>query len=292
MHVTRPDGFTGRPVLELRGRDVVADAAGGLAVAAAAGLRLVTEPTGAVVSLSPLDGAGDGVVLPDLAGLSVGRGWSRGLAERTAGTPSLVRSLLEDLGGAFLVSGYAALRTGLLGGRPEDGARSAAAQADVCTGWAAGGPQVVFLATTGSAAVPHGPDAAASLLDASWPTLPEPAPGTVRRLRRLDVLGGDVLEAHLRDSYASDGPEMVMHEYLVRARLGPGAVVAEVAVEPRVLPWDACPGAVGSAQAVVGTPVADLPAAVRGAVGGPTSCTHLTSTLRALVDAADLLALP
>ncbi len=58
--------------------------------------------------------------------------------------------------------------------------------------------------------------------------------------------------------------------------------IARVEVDARVLPWDACPGAVGSASRVVGVHVADLPAHVRAELQGPSTCTHLNSTLRSL----------
>jgi hypothetical protein len=75
-----------------------------------------------------------------------------------------------------------------------------------------------------------------------------------------------------------------MHEYLVDAHVDAGGRLAEVVVDPRVLPWQACPGAAASAQRLVGVALADLPARVRAELVGATTCTHLNSTLRSLAD--------
>jgi hypothetical protein len=51
-----------------------------------------------------------------------------------------------------------------------------------------------------------------------------------------------------------------------------------------VLPWEACPGAVASAERVVGVPLDDLARRARTELVGLTTCTHLTSTIRCLAD--------
>jgi len=51
-----------------------------------------------------------------------------------------------------------------------------------------------------------------------------------------------------------------------------------------VLPWVECPQAAASAGRLAGRPVADLRPTVRAEFLGPTTCTHLTDTLRALED--------
>jgi hypothetical protein len=57
-----------------------------------------------------------------------------------------------------------------------------------------------------------------------------------------------------------------------------------IAVDPRVLPWEACPRAVASARTVVGAALADVVAVVQAELRGPRTCTHLNSTLRCLAD--------
>ena len=193
------------------------------------------------------------------------------------------------------MSGYALLRGGLLATSVEEGAHRADAQQDVCIGWAEGGDVVTLLRTTGTNAVPTGPPAAAAVVgDGQWHPLDEPGPHTVRRLRRLDVhagTAGHVAQAHFRDSYASDAPEMVMHEYVVDTTVDVDRRIATIRVDPRVLPWDTCPGAVAGAQQIVGATVDEIPDRVRRELKGPTSCTHLSSTLRSIADIEHLLGL-
>jgi Protein of unknown function (DUF2889) len=203
---------------------------------------------------------------------------------------SLRYSLLEDLAGAFLVSGYARLRAGLLVGDPATGKERARHQADICVGWADGGPVHRALAERGHTAVPTGPDAPPLERDdpSGWHPLAPLGHGTVRRRRRLDVVRGPTgsglrAQSHFRDSYAGDGPEMVMHEYAVDAVIDDDRI-ADIQVDPRVLPWQACPGAVASAQRVVGVPLDELARHARTELVGVSTCTHLTSTIRCLAD--------
>ena len=60
--------------------------------------------------------------------------------------------------------------------------------------------------------------------------------------------------------------------------------IAGIEVDPRVLPWEACPGAVASAQRVLGVQVDDLARHARTELVGVSTCTHLTSTIRCLAD--------
>ncbi|MGH9273912.1 MAG: DUF2889 domain-containing protein [Acidimicrobiales bacterium] len=290
VDVTRPEGF-GRPVLVIfRGRDAAADGEDGCRdLDVFEGRLTVDEPSGVIAHAAVAASMG----VPDLEGLSLRRGWGRALAAHTASGRALLHSALEDLGGAFLVSGYASLRAGLLATAPGEGPSRAAAQADVCVGWASGSDVVRMLRDTGAHAVPIGPHASPVLLTPGpWHPVDGLEPGTVRRIRRLDVVPGPdgyLAQAHFRDSYASDEPEMVLHEYLVDVVVDADRRVLSVEVDARVLPWDTCPGAVASAQAVVGLPLDQLAARVRDDLRGPSTCTHLTSTLRTIADLEHLI---
>lgn len=83
-----------------------------------------------------------------------------------------------------------------------------------------------------------------------------------------------------------------MHEYVVRAVVDRRRRLAPVEVEPRVLPWRERPGAVASAQRLVGVSVDEIPARVRRDLVGTTTCTHLNSTLRCLADVGALAPAP
>jgi len=247
-----------------------------------------------------------GPALPELVGTNMRRGFPRALASAWpsgASERALLYSVLEDLNGAFFVAGYAPLREGAIVWPEGQGEALAEAQADVCAGWVRGGPLAEALRITGSSPVPFGP-LAPPIADGAggWHEMERPVPTTVRRLRRLDVRPGSepdelAVTAHFRDSYVGpaadgdaepipgEGSESVLHEYLLDARFGSAdLVVRDVAVQARVLPWDGCPAAVASAAQAVGVAAKDLPGRVRADFVGPSTCTHLNSTIRSLAD--------
>jgi hypothetical protein len=237
--------------------------------------------------------------LDELVGSSVRSGFGRRLAAllaTDAAARSLRYSLLEDLPGALLVSGFAPLRAGLLAGNVELAKKSGRAQADICAGWATGSPVHVALAEHGHTAVPRGPSAPVleRVDPLGWHPLDALGVETVRRRRQLDVVrdpgGGLRVQAHFRDSHAGEEREMVMHEYAVEAAFGDDDRVSRVEVDPRVLPWAECPAATASAGRVVGVGLDDLARYARAELVGPSTCTHLTSTIRSLVDVQALVA--
>ena len=52
----------------------------------------------------------------------------------------------------------------------------------------------------------------------------------------------------------------------------------------RVLPWQECPSAIGSAARVEGMTLSDMRERIRGEFVGTSTCTHLNDTLRAIAD--------
>lgn len=290
IDITRPEGLTGPVVAVLAGQDLATDADGSASVVQRVAFSLrVDMRTGEIMS-----------GLDELVGRNARSGFGRLVASLFADEAearSLRYSLLEDLPGAFLVSGFAPLRAGLLRGDVELSKKAGRAQADICAGWATGSPIQVALAEHGHTAVPVGPSA--PVVEAGdpegWHPLDPLAVDTVRRRRQLDVRraaagdgdgasGGLRAQAHFRDSHAGEDREMVMHEYAVTATFDDRDRVAEVDVDPRVLPWAECPSAAASAARVVGVGLDDLARTARTDLVGPTTCTHLTSTIRSLVD--------
>lgn len=287
IDVTRPEGLAGPVLAVLAGQDLATDAAGRATVVRRVALSIgIDQRSGQITSIAGDDG-------PDqLVGRNARAGFGRLVAATfadEADARSLRYSLLEDLPGAFLVSGFAPLRAGLLGGDVELLKQRGQAQADICAGWATGTPVHLALAEHGHTAVPVGPSA--PVLEAAdpvgWHPLDPLDVETVRRRRQLDVTRDDEglrAQAHFRDSHAGEDREMVMHEYAVEATFDEHGRVAGIEVDPRVLPWAECPGAVASAAQVVGIGLGDLARAARTELVGPTTCTHLTSTIRSLVD--------
>ena len=67
-------------------------------------------------------------------------------------------------------------------------------------------------------------------------------------------------------------------------RTWPPLVAGAVTANVRVLPWQKCPGAIGSAARVRGMTLAELRGRIRGEFVGTSTCTHLNDTLRAIGD--------
>lgn len=293
----RTVGLFGPMQVDMRGRDV-ARGAGSEAVtvdAFAVGLEIAGK--GEIRTVEVEAGEGEAALL---VGANIRKGFRDTLGARLPAATarrSPLYSALEDLNGAFLVSAYAPLREGVPAMGRAEGAARAAAHEDICAGWARG-EAVLELLREGENAVPMGPPAPPiTEAPGQWHPMAPPPAGTVRRLRSIDVStagtsgAGVAVRAHFRDSYVGRDEEAVMHEYLVHARLdGAATAVEELVVEARVLPWAACPTAVASADRLRGTPLAEIPDRVRADLIGPSTCTHLNSTLRCLADAAALLA--
>jgi hypothetical protein len=299
IDVARPDGLLGRCAIEVRGRDVLLDGDGRLRVLDEVAVTVDVDPAGRVRRIA--GGPADALLAP-LVGVNLRSGYGRLLAGVLADEldrRALVASLFEDVSAALLVSGYAPLRAGLFPADPATADRQADAMGDICVGWESGGPLHRVLAEEGRSAVPLGPSAPPlerAHLD-GWHDLPALAADTVRRRRSLDVTprrggAGVGLRAHFRDSHEGGEAEAVMHEYAVDAVVEGGVHdgrVARVEADPRVLPWEACPAAVASADRIVGASLTDLPRLVRAELVGASTCTHLSSTLRSLADARALL---
>ena len=296
IDMRRPGGFDEPITAEIRGRDLARDADGDDVVLDEVRITAVIEEwSGRLLTIEGHDHPG----LDALLGTSVRRGFGRALAGALADElveRTLLASILEDLNGALLVSGYSPLRAGLLGMSPADGAAQAEAQQDICAGWARGAPLTELLRATGTNAVPIGPIAPRLLGADGWHEAPPGQVEAVTRIRSLDVgpaaggrSGADV-RAPFRDTYESDEGPMTMHEYVVLAHVdGAEPTIDQLVVEPHVLPWRECPAAAASGAQLVGARVADIAPRVRAELVGPSTCTHLNSTLRSLADVARLL---
>lgn len=286
IDMSRPDGPSGMVVADVRGRDIRTDTAGRVEVLEELAIRIEIEPmTGLVRAI-------DDASLEELIGANARSGFGRrvtALLPAEAGQRTLRYTTLDDLNGGVLVGGYPMLYDDLFPRSPEVVELMAASQADVCAGWAEGGPLIEDMRERQTSALPIGPRA--PTIDGDdpdgWHVMAPREVGTVRRRRRLDVVesvsGALLVDTHFRDTHTAPDGENVMHEYLVEAEIDAG-VIARVDVQARVLPWAECPGAVASAQGVVGVRIEELPARVRRELVGPTTCTHLNSTMRSLAD--------
>ena len=236
--------------------------------------------------------------LAGLVGATVAAGFRRRLVEALpddVDRTSLLGLLLDDFTGAQLVAGYDSVHHQSTGGPaakliPVMDIRS---RIDLCAGWADDSALIEGLRHDGEVPVVTGP--VAPVLEAaddaeSWHPMAPLPPGAMRRRRRLDVFGAERgahrFEAHFRDSHVSDeGEETIVHEYLVTGAVDAATrTLTTVDATARVLPYVECPGALGSAQQVVGWSLDDLRRMVHRQLVGTSSCTHLNDTLRSLAD--------
>jgi len=246
---------------------------------------------------------------PDVPGLEalVGRIATTGFravidSDTAAQRGELVYLLLDEIPVSTLVSGYSVLHATSRGdleakllenlrppGPPIHGP-------DMCAGFQTGGTIMISLGRGGHAVV-TGPDAT-EVVDPADPEGWHDRPGplredAMRRWRRHDLWRDDSvlrLETFFRDSHmAPDGTETIIHEYTVSATVDPATgKVVECEATPRVLPFLECPQAAASAARLAGMNVFGLRPQARAELLGPTTCTHLTDTLREIEDVVAL----
>lgn len=119
----------------------------------------------------------------------------------------------------------------------------------------------------------------------------------MRRARRIDVWvdNNDIrVDAFFQDTAMTPaGIRVAVHEYCISATadVADGRLTA-LFVDPRVLPFDACPNAVSNTSRVVGTTLSDLRSTVIPTLPGTEGCTHLNDMLRALAEVPALCNLP
>ena len=240
--------------------------------------------------------------LADLAGRRVGAGFRRGLDDLTVpptAAGSRLFTLLDDLPGAALVSGYATL----IDNPPAVNTRTIeylGRQQNRCAGWAEDATIVVGITLTGGSPTPRGPLVPPRADSAGEDPSPAPlTPRWMRRARRIDVSRRQIdgravfaVDSAFRDSHAdSAGVETALHDYTLTAVIdAAGLVIDSVEVTARVLPWQECTNAVGSARGVLGMSVDRLRREVHGTLAGRSSCTHLNDTIRVLGDVPILVA--
>ena len=302
MDACYPEGPGGPLVLVGRGRDLVTGSAGTPTTAAQAdvevGVHFERGPVVTSMTTSPP------VDVTALIGRLASTGFRAVIDSDTPAVPgTLVYLLLDEIPAATLVGGYSimhAVRRGDLQSL-DSGRRRPPGPAlqvpDLCAGFQTGGVIMTEIGRSGVAPHVTGPDAP-DLDDPgdpwAWHDAPPVPANGMRRRRRIDLtpdpIGTVDIDALFRDSHMTpDGRETVIHEYTVQAKVDAAHTrVLECRATPRVLPWLECPQAAASAARLVDTPLAHLRTHVRAQFVGPTTCTHLNDTLRALQDVPHL----
>ena len=145
----RPGELHGPLTIDARARDLLTRADGTTELVAEASLTAEvpdqsTRALGSITTAPPVAG------IDDVLGAMVGPGF-RGKVARAApdlAEGSLAHLLLDDLPGASLVSGYALMHAGATSFRHQREG-FAAAQTDLCAGWAGDGFMMTFIRTEG-----------------------------------------------------------------------------------------------------------------------------------------------
>jgi hypothetical protein len=293
----RPDGLRGPITVVAQGRDLLTGAEDTTAVLGTA--RLDVQVTAADRAIVRIDCDPPDPRLQALVGVRASVGFRQAVIDAMPDEKSSHRvrfQLLDDLPTALLVSGYATLAAGVIS--PGRG-RPMLQHPDLCAGWVTGGTLLRSRSADGVPRRHTGPEAPP--VDAGDDPLawhhfdPLPHHG-MRRRRRIDVWEHDDLaevECFFRDSHLdADGVETIVHEYTVRATVDPSTQqFLSCEADVGALPYPECPAAADSAGRLRGAPVDGLRRWVRDTFVGPTTCTHLNDTLRALEDVGGLLAL-
>ena len=283
---THPAG-TGNSIVDLRARDVL----GGDPIDVLGEVRVRAHLTDRVID--EIDAG-----LQQLMGNRVGPGFRSTVGRLfpdEAERASLLHLLLDDWVGAALVSGYAVQHAAIYLGIEETLPPGVADNmAGICAGFAADASLVPYAKQHNTIPSVHGPIAPPLDIEGLHAVDPLRANG-MRRLRLLDLgpidAGSVDFSAHFRDSHVDgDGDETIVHEYTVTGSVDTSSrTITAVTANVQVLPWQECPGAIGSAARVEGMSLSDMRARIRTEFVGTSTCTHLNDTLRAIADLDALL---
>ncbi|MET0476028.1 MAG: DUF2889 domain-containing protein [Mycobacterium sp.] len=291
---THPAGPSGADV-DLRARDVVVGGSGAVSVVNDVVVRAHLSER----AIDQIEGVAD-ERLDRLKGSRVGPGFRAVVGEvlgRDVERSTPLALLLDDWAGASLVSGYATQHSAITSGTEQklpDGV--ADRMGGICAGFALDASLIGYARDQNIIPCVHGPLAPqlTNDADAMHPVEPLRAHG-MRRMRRLDLNPHDgtsaAFDSHFRDTHVDEfGVETIVHEYSVVGRVDVTTrTLSDVTATVRVLPWQECPGAIGSAGRVNGMTVGELRNRIRTEFVGTSTCTHLNDTLRALGDLGALL---
>lgn len=203
--------------------------------------------------------------------------------------------LLDDLPGIYLASGEVMLEwSSVKQLKSVSGVREQMPR-DVCAGYERSSS--AFL-PDGSGAATHQVQAVQELTRAddqqAWHTLqPEIVVASMRRSRRIDVwLDGELhIDAFFQDSCMTpSGVRVGVHEYTLRVVADPSSgEILLIDADPRILPFDECPGAAKNIDRILGMHLHDLRSVVPRTLSGTIGCTHLNDMLRSLTDVPGLV---
>jgi hypothetical protein len=284
----RPEGLDGPVAHVATGRDLLTDAhANAVALDEARIEATVDYNRAAIIAIAsePFESS-----LAMLAGKSAYSGFRKSIQELIPGeigSHSVRAQLFDDFPPAVMGNGRALRAEGVKIGL----ARRGALPLDQCAGWAEGGTLVSGYSELGPPLLvgPSSPPLGCDADWQAWHAFAPLAPHGTRRARRIDLWeedGQGRIDSFFRDSHVDrHGSERVIHEWRLVVAFDPRErcfISAEVNAGP--LPYPECPASGGSAARLAGMSIDGLRRAVRQSFVGPSTCTHLNDSFRALED--------
>ncbi len=288
----RPQGLDGPVAHVAMGRDFLTGADGQARVLDETRIEATVDYSRvAIVAIAsiPPDPA-----LGKLAGKGAYSGFRRSVEEALPGEMASHRvraQLLDDFPPAVMGNGRALRAVGKRIGI----ARRKTLPVDQCAGWADGGTLIQGFSELGPPMQigPRCPPLADSGDPLGWHAFAPLAPHGTRRARRIDLWQDGGMghgDCFFRDSHVDrSGVETVIHEWWLLIVFDPRLrcfVSAEAEAGP--LPYPECPASGNSASRLAGASIDGLRRAVRQDYVGPSTCTHLNDTFRALEDVGAL----
>ena len=299
VDVTWPAGVSGERVLHGRARDLLTSTGGGARTLVDARMTATLDPERTIraISADPTP--------PRLQELVGERGGGHLRLVMGQVLPELIEQadplylLLDDISGISLISVWAwslwhpewleAMRDA------NASADMMAERADVCWGLQRGNSGL-DPTRRGDVGTAEGGELRNPADPLGWHELPALPGVTMRRARRIDVWrdadnGLIRIDSAFQDSAPRpDGTRAALHEYRLEATADPETLeLLSLEPEPRVLPFGECPGAIGNARALAGSPLPAIRESVLAELRGPRGCTHLNDALRALADVPRLV---
>jgi hypothetical protein len=203
--------------------------------------------------------------------------------------------LLDDFPAAVMANGRSLKAEGRAMSKVRK-ERNAPLSIGICAGWAEGGTLLAGLTDLGPP-LEVGPMAPALAVEddtLGWHDLPVLTAHGTRRARRMDLWeeeGRAWADCFFRDSHVDRyGVETVVHEWRLLATIDVGQrCFVSVDAMSGPLPYPECPASGNSAARLEGMSIDGLRRAVRKGFTGPSTCTHLNDSFRAMEDVGALL---
>jgi hypothetical protein len=290
---TRPQGLDGPVALVATGRDLLTGSDGTARELDAARIEALVD-YGQIRILS-FESFPPEPAFAALAGKGAYAGFRKTVEEALPGEMdrhSVRAQLLDDLPPAVMANG----RSLRVEGKMMFGERKSDPRVDICAGYAEGGTLLSGFTDLGPPLQigPPVPPLDGGDDPLAWHAFAPLPPHGTRRARRLDVwreADRGWADCFFRDSHVDrHGHETVVHEWRLLAEIDlVRRLFVAVRADAGPLPYPECPGSGGSAARLAGMPIDGLRRAVRSTFVGPSTCTHLNDSYRAMEDVGVLI---